>query len=158
MLRTAFVIGLAALPFLVAAAAPAAPVPCPNEIQHEPLVLYDVNGSTLGGPIDISLTVYNDGQARLSSIGQFGNPSKSQLAFPGPAAATQLLLDLSALGAGTLCDKLFFVSDVPTTTLTVFRNATTARNHTFSWLVGVDAYGQIDQRIQTFIQTYFPSF
>jgi hypothetical protein len=161
MLRPTFIATLIALPFLLSAApgqTPGIDTSCANTIVHEPLVLYDVNGGTLGGPIDIALTVYNDGQARMSSIGQFGNPSKTELAFPGPAATSQLLVDLSGLGAGQLCDNLLIAADVPTTTLTIFRNATTPRNHTFSWIIANGAYGPVQNRLQNFIQTHFPNF
>jgi hypothetical protein len=158
MIRIAFVAALAAVPFLFSAAPVVAPPPCPNTIEHEPLVLYDISGSTLAGSFDMALTVYNDGTARLSSIGQLGKPSKVELAFPGPAANTQLLLDLSALGAGTLCDNFVAVADAPTATLTVFRNATDPRNHTFSWKLSLGAYAQVEQRLTAYIQATFPGF
>lgn len=158
MLRPAFLATLAALPFVLTPAAAVPPAPCANTIVHEPLVLFDINGSTIGGPIDVCLTVYNDGQARLSSTGQFGLPSQAQLAFPGTQATTGLLLDLSALGAGGLCDTFSGASDVPISTLTVFRNATTPRNHTFSWDTPDGAHGPVQQRLMDFMQATFPNF
>jgi hypothetical protein len=125
---------------------------------HEPLVLYDVGGSTIAGPIDTSLVVYNDGTVRVSSAAQFGLPSKSEVAFVGSDAAHQLLLDLSALGAGQLCDHFAAVPDLPVSTLTIFRDATDSRNHTFSWVITPAPYDAVQQRLQDFIHTNFPSF
>jgi hypothetical protein len=160
MFRPTFLAPLAALPFFFLAPAPAVlpPPPCPNDIAHEPLVLYDVSGGSLGGPIDIALMVYNDGWARITSTGQFGLPSSAELAFPGPAATTQLLLDLSALGAGQLCDRDSLTVDVPVSTLTVFRNATDPRNHTFSWIGADGPYTAVEQRLWDFIHATFPGF
>lgn len=160
MFRPTFLVPLAALPMFFLAPAPAVlpPPPCPNDIVHEPLVLFDVSGGTLGGPIDIALMVYNDGTARITSTGQFGLPSSAELAVPGPAATTQLLLDLSALGAGQLCDHDSLALDLPTSTLTVFRNATDPRNHTYSWIGGKGAYSAVEQRLWDFIHTTFPNF
>ncbi len=158
MVRTHLAITLAALPFLFAAAPAPAPATCPNTIQHEPLVLYDVNGSTIAGPIDTSLVVYNDGTTRVSSTSQFGLPSKSEIAYLGPNVAHQLLLDLSALGAGHLCDEFAVVPDLPTSTLTIFRDATDSRNHTFSWVITPAPYDAVQQRLQDFIHANFPNF
>lgn len=158
MVRNQLALTLAAVPFLFAAAPAPAPTPCPNTITHEPLVLYDVGGSTLAGPIDIGLTVYNDGTARISATGQFGLPSQALTAYVGPAAATQLLLDLSTLGAGQLCDHYTNVVDLPVSTLTLFRNGTDPRNHTFSWLESDGAYGPVQNRLQDFIHATFPGF
>jgi hypothetical protein len=158
MVRTHLALTLAAVPFLFAAAPAVVPTPCPNTIAHEPIVLYDVSGATVGGPIDIGLTVYNDGTVRISSTGQFGLPSGARTAFIGSSAAIQLLLDLSNLGAGQLCDHDTQVVDLPVSTLTLFRNGTDPRNHTFSWLESDGAYGPVQNRLQDFIHATFPGF
>jgi hypothetical protein len=159
MLRTHLAFSLVALPFFFAAAPAPLPVPaCPNTIVHEPIVLYDISGGTLAGPIDIGMTVYNDGLVRVSSSGFFGQPAQAETAFVGAVVAEQLLLDLSALGAGHLCDNYSQVQDLPVSTLTIFRNATDARNHTSSWLRADGAYGPIQDRLQNFLHTTFPNF
>lgn len=158
MLRPILLVALVSVPFLVALRpAPAPLAACPNAIPHEPIVLYDHSGGTLGGYVDRALTVYGDGTARLSFAFQ-GVPSKAEFAFPGPDAARQLALDLAQLGAGVLCDDFQVVSDLPPTTLTILRDATDSRAHTFSWYLSNGAYGAIEARLQTFTQTYFPNF
>jgi hypothetical protein len=112
----------------------------------------------VGGPIDLGLAVYNDGIARISSSGQFGQPSIAQTVVLTPDVTHQLLLDLSALGAGHMCDLLLVTPDLPTSTLTVFRDSTDSRNHTFSWIVPVAPYDAVQQRLQDFIHTNFPNF
>jgi hypothetical protein len=156
MKRTLLVLSLSSLPFLVALA-PAAPPQCPNLIVHEPLVLYDFSGSGFAGPIDIGLTVYNDGTARISQASQsFGN--KAQVQFVGADNARQLANDISLLGAGLLCDVPSLVVDLPPTTVTILRGDTDSRAHTFTWYDANGPYAAINQRIQTFIQTTFPNF
>lgn len=158
MIRTAFIATLAALPF-VYAALPASAPQCPNTIQHEPLVVYDQSGFGLGGQIDVALTVYNDGTARVSSFfAGAPNLSKARLEFVGPDAAQQLLVDLAQLGAATQCDSDLFATDLPTSTLTVQRGLTDSAAHTFSWIAPTDQQALIEQRIVDFIQTTFPGF
>jgi hypothetical protein len=121
------------------------------------VLLYDHSGYGIGGHIDRALTVYGNGTLRLSS--SFASiSSKSEVAFASEAEVQQLLLDLAQLGAGTLCDNFVAVADLPPSTLTILRNTTDSKAHTFSWFVGIGAYGPIEQRIQTFIQTWFPNF
>lgn len=156
MLRPFAVSTLAALPLLFA---PTAAVPtCPNTIRHEPLVLFDVTGFTLAGPIDIQLTVYDDGLARVCQTQSMTGAIDARLNSVTPLAARQLVTDLAQLGATTLCDSYGFVNDVPISTLTVFRGVTDAGAHTFSWDGGQGAYAQIEQRLFTFIHAAFPGF
>lgn len=160
MSRSNLIASFALLPVFLAPA-PAvvqAPPACPNIVTHEPLVLYDITGSSFAGPIDIALTVYNDGTARISSSNQLGLPSQAETVMVGAVDAHQLLLDLSALGAGHLCDSFQGIPDVPVSTLTVFRDAVDSRNHTFSWVLAQGAYAPVEQRLQDFIHSTFPNF
>lgn len=150
---------LLALPFgglLLPSAQP--PPSCPNLIAHEPIVIYDVSGGTLGGLFDRSLTVYADGTARLTSFTPNFGPSRAELVFVGADAAQQLLQDLGLAGAGSLCDSPVNVADLPPATLTVMRGTPDSAAHTFSWFLDEGPYGVISQRIQTFITANFPNF
>jgi hypothetical protein len=157
MLKIALIPALLAVPFL-AAPAPVAVAPCENLIPHEPLLLYDVTGATFGGPIDIGLTVYGDGTARISSFLAGSNTADARVAYVGTDAARQLVQDLVELGAASLCDVPSFINDLPATTLTIFRGGTDSRAHTFSWYDARAPYSTIQQRVQTFIQETFPGF
>lgn len=156
MYRTVVASSLAALPFLFFQ--PAAPPACPNTLPHEPIVIFDVHGGTLGGPVDIQLTVYNDGLARICQTQSFSGAIDARLATVTPAEALQLSLDLGQLGAGVLCDADFMFTDTPMSTLTILRDMTDSRSHTFSWIGADSAYGLIEQRLYTFIQATFPNF
>jgi len=157
MFRSFAVSTVAALPFLFMAQA--APTPtCANTIRHEPVLLFDVNGGTLAGPVDMQLTVYNDGVARICRTQSIFGTVDARIAYVTPAAAKQLVGDVAAFGAGTLCDLDLITSDVPNSTLTILRDATDTRAHTFSWTGAQGAYSQIEQRLYTFINATFPGF
>lgn len=156
MFRTVAFSSLAALPLL--SFQPALAPTCPNTLPHEPIVLFDVTGYTLGGPMDIGLTVYNDGLARICRTQSFNGSVDARLNYVTPAEARQLALDLGALGAGVLCDSDVIVTDVPMSTLTILRDATDTRAHTFSWVGGFGPHGDVEQRVWTFINATFPGF
>lgn len=137
------------------AAAPAA-LPCVNEIPHEPVVLFEITGSTLAGPLDVHLVVYSDGFARVAYGTYDGVGSEARLTVVPPAEVQDLAQDLLLLGAGVNCDRFDFTSDVPQSTLTILRGATDARAHTYSWLGDDGANGAIEQRLHQFIQAAFP--
>lgn len=131
---------------------------CVNVLPHEPVVLYEVAGWSLGGPIDLELALYGDGSARLSSATANGGQGKAQTAVVPAQTATGLLAALTANGAFVLCDEPSFTTDTPLSTLTVLRPKTDAQAHTFSWWAGVNEYEPIEQRLQGFVQTTFPNF
>lgn len=159
MFRPLLVLALVAVPsfFLLPSAAPAA-APCPNILQHEPLVVYEVSGGTLAGYFDLQLSVYNDGMARLTRASFDGANSKSQLVFVGPTIALGLASDLAQLGAWVQCDDGSFTNDAPLQTLTVMRGFTDGRGHTYSWWLPNGSYAAIEQRLSTFVSTSFPNF
>jgi hypothetical protein len=49
-------------------------------------------------------------------------------------------------------------SDTPMSTLTILRDATDTRAHTFSWIGATNEYALIEQRVWTFIHATFPGF
>lgn len=156
MFRSFAFSSFAALPLLVVQ--PALAPTCPNTLPHEPILLFDVTGSTLAGPFDIQLTVYNDGTARVCRTQSFTGTVDARINYVTPAAARNLVGDVVQLGAGTLCDLSTFTNDVPMSTLTILRDATESRTRTFSWLGGQGQYALIEQRLFTFIQATFPGF
>lgn len=156
MFRTFAASTLAATPFLFFQ--PAIAPTCPNTLRHEPILVYEVTGFTLAGPMDVQLTVYNDGLARVCQAQSMTGAIDARVNHVTPAAARQLVGDLAQFGAGTLCDSFGLVSDVPLSTLTILRDATDARAHTFSWDGGQGPYAQIEQRVWTFIHATFPGF
>ena len=139
------------------AAAPAA-VPCPNVLPHEPIVIYDVNGYTLAGPLDLQMIVYGNGFARLSTTNTPDGEGKSQITTVSPTDANALLVALAKRGAFELCDDPSFVTDMPMSTLTVMKSDTTVRAHTYSWWVAQGPYGAPEQVLLDFISSAFPNF
>lgn len=156
MFRTYVCSSLAAFPFLFFQ--PALAPTCANTLPHEPLVIFDSSGGTLGGPVDIQLTVYNNGQARVCRTQSLTGATDARMTYVTPAAATQFAAQLSHLRAGILCDSDLMWSDVPMSTLTILRDATDSRAHTFSWIGGGPQHILIEQAVFGFINTTFPGF
>ena len=157
MSRIVLLAALAATPFL----APSAPAPqssCPNTWFHEPFVVYDITGATFAGPFDRHLVVHGNGIAKLSSSTHGPGPGKALTGFVPPADARALAIQLTALGAMTLCDEQNFVTDTPLKTLTLLRGTTDAPAHTFSWYDTVGPYQAIEQAMNDFVATHFPGF
>ena len=128
---------------------------CPNLLLHEPLVLYELSGATLIGPVDRTLTVYADGALKLSAASATG-PGECTLGQTTPELAQALQQELVRAGAFDLCDDARNVSDVPLNTLTLLRGAQDARAHTFSYWIGDGHYQAVDDAIAKFITVQFP--
>jgi len=137
---------------------------CKNDLMVEPVLNYDVTGSTLLGPVHSRLTVYNNGLLTRSSTsgavassfaGSGSSGGTASTGFASPAAIAQLQKDLVDAGAFRLCDQPFVVSDVPLTTVTAFRGATDAKTHTFNYWLGIGDYAGVEQVIAAFIADNF---
>lgn len=123
-------------------------------IRREPVVIFDVSGGTLLGPVAEHLAVYDDGFASYSQSSPLDNPSV-ETRMLSPTAIQQLVLDLNAAGAHTLGDQTTTVTDVPLTTVTVFRGGADARAHTFSYWLGSNAYSATQGVLADLIETEF---
>jgi hypothetical protein len=183
MLRSALVPLAAALPFLTAAPqespdpfhpssphgsptvsspfTPAVPIsldqsPCANPLRHEPVLVYEVTGGTLAGPIDLQLTVWGDGTARLCDASQPGG--RAARVVVGVPEAARLFAKLDRDRAFRLCDSELVATDVPLHTLTIQKPATHTVSHTFSWMVPAGQHARIQQGLERFIQDNFPAF
>lgn len=129
-----------------------------NPIAHEPVVLYEVTGGTFLGPYDLGLTVYADGQARLSSAVMFGEQPRVKVINVGAEAATGLAQDLLHAGAFEQQDQMATVTDVPLNTLTVFAGATESRAHTYSWWIPAGKNQAAPAVLHAFINAHFKGF
>jgi len=163
MIRS-FILGALTAAPLVYAAFPATPQPaaqsgCSNIWVAEPLVVYDVTGSTLAGPVDSNLVVYDSGVVKLSSASSKPGEGRAMLSYVSQQEALDFARDLALAGGLAICDQNTAGSDVPLKTLTLFRSGKTdTRVHTFSWWFATKEYTPIQQRIDQFIQTNFNSF
>ncbi len=161
MFRCTALVALSILPWLSPSQGAVAAIPAPGCVDvfpHHPIVVYEVSGGTLAGPLDQELIVYGDGSARLSSATANFGAGSSRQAFIGDAAAAALITSLSQNGAFQLCDLSDQVSDMPLSTLTVMRGNTDSRVHTFSWFFAQGQHATAEQILQTFIATNFPGF
>ena len=120
-----------------------------NLIQHELLVAYDLTGSTLAGPFDLNVEVFNDGLAKISGV--TGSGGDARITFITPAEARQLARDLHDAGAWQLADQSGTFNDVPLKTLTVLRGTSKQVGHSFSYWAGLNEYQSVEAVL------FFPS-
>jgi len=124
---------------------------------REPTLIYDVTGFTLAGELHVNAVVYNDGLVSYSSrSGLFGVVEQACTVFVPPTDVKKLTDALAGAGAGTLPDKLLFVSDVPLQTVTFMKPATDTKAHSFSWYIAPGAYTAVQTIINDFLQKHVP--
>jgi len=119
-------------------------------IKLEPVLNFDVSGSTLTGPLHHRLTVYNNGLISASQCSGFSGANSAGTAFTTPALVEKLRRELINADGLSLPDQNISVADIPLTTVTVFKGNTNARAHTFSYWIGIKGYGKIAQIISDF--------
>ena len=123
-------------------------------LKHEPVLVFDVSGSTLTGPLHISYRVYNDGYIAGSECG--GPFGVNSAGTAGASEAEVLALQKALIDAGgmSLPDQNLSVADIPLTTVTVFRGDTNARAHTFSYWTNDAEYAALGQVISDFMTAH----
>ena len=145
-----------------APAAPAAPAPQAGApIVFEPVVMFDVTGTTFAGTVHEHMTVYNNGFVTISKRNDnpFGNLQIDvQTADVGAAAASQLLGNLISAGVTTLPDQAVGAADLPLSTLTVLQGKQQALSRTFSYWAATNQYAAVSSVINGFKTSTFPGF
>ena len=124
--------------------------------QCEPLVIFDASGGTLLGPCHKNLAVYNNGQVSLSQFSGQPGDNRNVSKRVSPALATELARSLEAAGAFRLTDQEAQVTDVPLTSVTIFRGETNAQAHTFNYWLPQGEYAAIQRAVDNFITRAFP--
>ncbi|MDF1800085.1 MAG: hypothetical protein P1V81_12980 [Planctomycetota bacterium] len=155
---------------LFSSAGPAAPQDGPQviatvggPIKFEPVLIHDVVGGTLTGAVHTHLTVYNNGFMTVAKFHDVvfpapGTDKDVATASLSPAEVQQLQADLRASGAFGLPDQEATGADIPLTTMTVFRGATDAKAHTFSYLMGTSPYAAAQDVVDQLMADHFPGF
>jgi hypothetical protein len=148
-------------------------VATPPPLEREPVLIYDVTGGTLVGPIHLQLNVFSDGYASLSSG---ANPIREvgpsvETAWLGRDEAHALQNDLIRAGALRIEVPGSFCADAPITSVTVFRPKRhragarrhpwrpLARSHTYAYDCATgphtDAVFDVNEIIRDFIDRHF---
>ncbi len=157
MLRSSLLLALSALPILAGDHARIEPeaVGCDNVIAHEPVLVYEVHGGTLAGPVDSIVTIYGDGAVRWMDVSMPDSP-RAAFVQANPLDVAELLLGLERIGGRLNCDDASFGTDLPLHTLTLLRAGTDVRAHTHSWWLPDSSNGVMEQRIEAFLDVYLP--
>lgn len=128
-----------------------------NQVVHEPVLVYEVNGSTLGGEVYTSLTIYTDGDVTLvdDGINEDADVCRATLTQAQVREAVRRLVNAGAL---RLRDDATQVPDVPLTTVTVLLPGGGGHSltNTYSYFVPNDRQAAIEDAIQAFIDDTFP--
>lgn len=141
-------------------------VPVQFALDQEPLIVYDISGFGLAGPIHRHFTLYTSGLATISSASNFGAPTEGTLVFgPGdagfkyvsPAKARQVWKRTIVAGGLDATDGGFFGADVPTSTITIFERPGRTSN-TFNFLFAQGQAAEVATIINAFIAEEFPDF
>lgn len=106
-----------------------------NSIEQEPVLFWDTNGFSLGGPVHERLAVYSDGVVTYA-YGSFGvEDGAACFTYVKPDVVDTLMADIRNSGAFHAGDEPMIISDTPLTTVTVFQaiGAGTSRARTFSF-------------------------
>lgn len=125
-------------------------VPGLGNFNREPVLIYNVTGSTLAGPFHRQVTVYTDGLVTGGECtGLFGSSSGGTTTVSA-AQARKLQKDLVAAGGLKLGDKIQSVADLPLTTVTVFGRGSTTSN-TYSYFLADGDHAAVAQVIFDFV-------
>jgi hypothetical protein len=120
-------------------------------LQSEPVLIFDVSGETLAGPVHRHLAIYNNGRvslAEFSAAGELRNISTEI----GGTSARAMARALEVAGASQLEDQRQAVLDVALTTVTVFEGDTDALAHTFSYWIPSGQYGAVQELVDSFLE------
>lgn len=130
----------------------------PAALESEPVLVFDVSGSTLLGPVHRHLAVYNSGNVSYATRGP-----REAVPFVGSTLldakrVEALVSGLSAAGAWQGVDQDHAVTDCPLTTVTVLTAATDGRAHSFSyWVATQRTHEAVQDLIDAFVTEVFPS-
>ncbi len=127
-----------------------------NPWVREPVLIYDVSGSTFAGPFHKRVSVYNDGLATFSTVTLFPAENRAEFTSVSEQAVKALIDGLASAGASSLPDHPGFATDSPLSTVTFFRKpAPRSIANTFSWWFPDGNYSTIAQIINDFIDDNF---
>jgi len=131
-----------------------APPTCFNVVAHEPVLVFEVLGSTLLGQVDDTLTVYSDGTLKLATAyaDGFGQVQRVQIT---PREVFTLYQQLELGGAFSGCDDPRQFTDVPLHTVTLMNGVQDAWGHSFSYWIGDGTYAAIDAVLENFLAEHF---
>ena len=133
------------------------------QIEKEPVLLFDVTGSTFLGSVHVELAVYNNGRMSISKFNEQlfqvpGIDKDVQMAWLTPAEVKTLRRKLAVAGASNLVDSAQLILKVPVSTVTFFKGTTDAAAHTFSYFNASGPYQEVQTVIDDLITTHFPGF
>ena len=130
--------------------------------ENEPVVVVDVSGATLLGPVHRHLAVYTSGRVAYSAFGPQTVPGVggvqpvSRSETIDPLLVEALVSDLARAGAWQLADQTIEPTDVPLITVTVLDGQTDARAHTFSYWIPTAPFHPVDAVLTGFMKAALP--
>ena len=138
------------------------PVEAQDPMSNAPVVIVDVSGATLLGPVHRHLAVYSSGRVSYCAIDSQGGLRELQVPVArsiaiDPVQVQAFAMGLERMGAWSLDDQKVMATDVPLVTVTVLQGEGAAKGHTFSYWIPTDGYHGVDTAIQNFVASVLPT-
>lgn len=126
--------------------------PCEDRISVSPVVMFSSAGGTLLGLEFDQITVYSSGLVLLAGAESFSNTVSARMAQVSPLEVLELGRDLARLGAASLCDQSYDVTDVPLKTISLASGmGTNVTLHSFSYWLPTDQHGMIESALEQWL-------
>lgn len=133
--------------------------PVAGDVTQEPVLIHDVSGYSLIGPIHFRFTVYNSGLCSIAEQGTLNEDGSAAFTYVTPSEVRELTTALYKAGAFDIDDNAGPVFDVPLTTVTFFaRPGTSSRANTFSYYLPNEKQQAVLAVTNGFIDEVFPNF
>lgn len=130
----------------------ATPAPCEDRITLSPVLMYSSAGGTLLGLQFDQVTVYSSGLVLLAGAENYSGTMSARMAQVAPMKVLELGRDLARLGAGSMCDQSYDVSDVPLKTISVASGVgSDVQLHSFSYWLPTDQHGMIESALEQWL-------
>ncbi|MEZ6015440.1 MAG: hypothetical protein R3F49_10025 [Planctomycetota bacterium] len=122
---------------------------CEDRITLSPVLMYSSAGGTLLGLQMDQVTVYSSGLVLLASAESHSGSMSARMAQVSPLEVLRLGRELARLGASSMCDQIYDVSDVPLKTISVASAiGPDVRLHSFSYWLATDQHAIVESAIE----------
>jgi len=120
-----------------------------------PVLIHDVSGGTLVGPVQATVMVWSNGDVTFSRKEFFGPATVGHTKL-SPQQLDGFVTALHEAGAGMLEDQWPEVMDVPLNTVTMLGPGADSMAHTFCYWIGTGRYEAVDAVLDRMTMGLFP--
>ena len=125
-------------------------------INRQPVLLYELSGITLLGPVTQTVVAYSSGDITMSQMIGHSNPPSVIRAQMSVVSLESFLVAMYGAGVAGLQDQEFSVTDAPLRTVTVLSPGTDAIAHSFSYYIPDGDYAGVSELLRRFVEELAP--